>query len=923
MNYNMRYKLFLFRFCTLFFFLLATSCGNQRYLKSHSESAEKPHKRVFDEYMVAKNKINFEKQKYTIEEDSETLWYELASIIRQNPDVSIAKGFRQWVYHLNDSVSVPYKYNRKQVAIVPDTIHRKTNGFSRWLHTKVGTAPIILDTALTKKTAESMQHYLIQKAYFNAKVTYNIQKVKHKAFVTYNVKTGMPLLVDSVQWFSKDSMLHDIANDIKSLTVLKEGTPLSLNSLTEEKRRLTLAIRNRGYYDFNWNYIVAVADTVNATKITAQKPKLFSSEMEQGEPRAKVYVEIMPYSDTTILHPQYKICNVYITPNEVILKAHQKRVIKKDSFFVVERVLKERKKIVLLKSNDLLLSEDSIVREKEFKNGTKWRWVQREVSRVKKLTLDNRSDLLPEDKIVHIILEKILKSKNGGELSLAEKRKSYFIRERVISDAVTVKAGDWYSYNASQESVRKINNLGVFRFPRVEYELTEGADGYCLDCLVKMQPGKKQEVGYDFEVNNNYATVSSIGIAMNVSYRNKNIFKGAEVFEVSAQGGIDFRVTGQDSTTKGDFFKQAVNLLDISLETSLYFPRFLGLNLFKNMFKMENPRTKVSLGYRFLQQSTDFRISSFYTKMGYEWTRGPQHSFMWNPALLNLTLEPTLDPGFANLLRENNRPLYESLIASYLIPSMDFSYTFSTPENKTKGGAWFFKSYFEIAGNLVYLLDLAIDPSQKLQFFGVDYSQYFRTDFDIRYSYKISKRHSVVSRLMLGIIIPYGNSLETDVPFTKRFNLGGPSSMRAWNLRYLGPGNQPSVAGAEFQVGDIRMEFNSEYRFMFNSWIGGALFVDIGNIWLLRAPTTETNVPNQNPKTGVFTEKFYEQLAIGAGIGLRIDVSFFIFRLDFALQFRDPQGYRLKEDGTIQYWNFDPFVLENRHKFIIAIGYPF
>src|SRR5690606_7334617 len=113
MNYNMIYKIYFSRFAAFFFFLLATSCGNQRYLKSHSESAEKPHKRVFDEYMVAKNKINFEKQSYKIEEDSETLWYELASIIRQNPDVSIAKGFRQWVHHLNDSVSVLYRYDKK------------------------------------------------------------------------------------------------------------------------------------------------------------------------------------------------------------------------------------------------------------------------------------------------------------------------------------------------------------------------------------------------------------------------------------------------------------------------------------------------------------------------------------------------------------------------------------------------------------------------------------------------------------------------------------------------------------------------------------------------------------------------------------------------------------------------------------------
>ena len=90
------------------------------------------------------------------------------------------------------------------------------------------------------------------------------------------------------------------------------------------------------------------------------------------------------------------------------------------------------------------------------------------------------------------------------------------------------------------------------------------------------------------------------------------------------------------------------------------------------MFKMENPRTKLSLGYHFLKQSSDFQISSFYTKIGYEWTKGTEHAFMWNPALINLTLEPILNPRFAESLEKTNLPLFESLKASYLIPSMDF-----------------------------------------------------------------------------------------------------------------------------------------------------------------------------------------------------------------------------------------------------------
>jgi outer membrane protein assembly factor BamA len=899
--------------------LLASSCGNQKFLKSHSASAERPRKRAFDEHMVVKNKLNFMKQSYKIQEDYDNLWYEISTIVQQTPDRSVVKGFRQWVHHLNDTLSLPYRYNKKEKRIGLDTINRKSNGLQKWLHTKVGTKPIILDTLLTKRTAESMQRFLNQKSYFDAKVTYEIKKVKHKAFVTYNIQTGMPLLIDTVFWYSKDSAMREILEDIKGVTLLKPRTPISLNNLADEKKRLTLAIRNRGYYDFNWNYIVVQADTANSKKVRAKKKPLFGGILEQGEPRAKTYLEVLSYSDTSVIHPQYKICNVYITPNEFLLKAHQKRKIKKDSFFIVERTLKNRQQKVLLKGQDIMQPNDVLLKEKVFKSGKKTRLVERSVPRFKKISLRSRIDILPNDRLVHIILRKIVRTKDGKQASLQEQRNTYFIRDKVISDAVSIRAGDFYNYNASQGSVRSINNLAVFRFPRIEYVPSSDGQEYCLDCLVKMQPGKKQEWGADFEVNNSESTVSSIGISTNLFYRNKNIFKGAEIFEVSVQGGVDFRI---DSTATSNSNELFFNLIDVNAEASLYFPRFLGLKFFEKLFKMENSRTRVALGYRYLQQSTNFQISSFYTKMGYEWSRGLQHSFMWNPALINLTLEPNLDNDFAQKLAANNRPLFESLSASYLIPSMDFSYTFSSPETKTRGGAWFFKSYFEVAGNLVYLLDLAANLGPQ-PFFGVDYSQYFRTDFDIRYSFKINKRHSIISRFMLGIIIPYGNSEGLEVPFTKRFALGGPSSMRAWNLRYLGPGDQATVKGAEFQIGDLRIEFNSEYRFMFNSWIGGALFADIGNVWLLNSTSTVSDVPARNPKTGVFTEKFYEQLAIGAGLGLRVDVSFFIFRLDFALQLRDPQGYSLKDDGTVQYWNFDPFVLENRYKFIIAIGYPF
>lgn len=899
---------YLVSFCCLILFF--TSCGNIKYLECES-SEKRPRKREFIEHWVHKNTIKFEKQTYNLGEDTENLSVDLESTILQQPDKSIISGFRKWVYHTTDSMSVKYVFDKKNQQYVADTIYRKQKGIKPWLHETVGSSPTILDTNLVKRTRQSMERLLHQKAYFDAQVDYDIVYKKHKALVTYSVRTGMPLLIDSVQFYSKDTVIDQLLQTIKPTTLLEPRKAISANLVAEEKKRITLAIRNQGYFDFTWKYIIVEADTVNARQTTAGSGGLFTTPEEQGEPRANIYMEVLPYSDTSITHPQYKVSNVYITPNEYILKPHQQRTIRKDSFFIIERIYKERwKKKRLFEATDLLPS-DTVLYTKEHKNFTTYH-IRRKIQRFKKVTLRSLSEMQPNDRWVHTILRKKY-----------TKEKDFFIRDKIVSDALAIESGDYYNYDATQYSIREINKLAVFRFPRIDYVPSDDGNPYHLDCIVKMQPSKKQSLGGELEANFNSANVFSVGGAASVVYRNKNIFKGAETFEISLSGGADFRLTRDTANTSsenGTLLDQA-NLIDVSAETSLYFPRFLGATPIERFLKMENVRSKASLGFRYLKQSTDFSISSFSGKFGYLWSKGANHQFSWNPVLVSVTLRPQLDPTFRELLAANNIALLNSLEQEFLIPSMDFTHTYNPP--KKRGSQWATKTSLEVAGNALYLLDLAIQPNQPLKIFGVNYSQYFRAEVDLQYSYEINRKNKIATRLSLGVIVPWGNSLERNIPFVKRFTLGGPSSMRAWNLRYLGPGTQVAIEGAEFQVGDIKTEFNIEYRRMLNSWIEAALFVDVGNIWTLYDESSQPSFPNQNPRTSVFTTNFYEQLAVGAGLGIRFDFSFFVFRVDFAVQLRDPQGYGIRPDGSIQYWNWDKFVLPQRHRFVFAIGYPF
>ena len=201
------------------------------------------------------------------------------------------------------------------------------------------------------------------------------------------------------------------------------------------------------------------------------------------------------------------------------------------------------------------------------------------------------------------------------------------------------------------------------------------------------------------------------------------------------------------------------------------------------------------------------------------------------------------------------------------------------------------------------------DESDYSTLLNIRYSQFLRTDFDFRYYHYLDRNNSLVFRTMIGIGLPYGNS---DVlPFEKGFYAGGANGLRGWEIRSLGPGGYVDPQGFRYdRIGDILMEFSSEYRFPIYSYLNGALFADAGNIWLL-------NQSADYPKGHFEFDNFLSQMAVDAGFGLRLDLQFFIIRTDAAIPLRKPSrsaGDRWKPLSEIAFrdfiWNF-------------GIGYPF
>ena len=855
----------------LFFF---TGCRLSKYQSGHSDPL-KSKRKIFDEYVLVENKVKLEKQKYKIKEDKDLLIDGLSTTIKQSTSSSLLRPLLTWLAIKSDTLVYRYTFDKSLGEFKKDSLRRRPSKFMKYLGPRFGQPLLILDEEKAASTAETMRRYLVRKSYFNATVKYTVKrnKRKGKAIVKYHVKTGMPLLIDSVQFHSSDTNILKILQATSQASLLQKKTTLSDKVLLGEKRRVLNLLLDRGYYTLSPQFIKIQADTTNAKKFLVKKGLFIKNE--QGEPRVNVYLDIKPPANET-LHESYSLRNVYIIPNELILKPHQKRKIEKDSIFVIQRKVGKNKK------------------------------------RIKTLFFKEQDSIRVDDRHIQTIL-------------LKKYSKDIIIRNSIISAAVLIHKGDLYQKKLKEKTIEQVTKLSVFRFPKIDFIPVIVGDSTYLDCYVRMQLVKKINWGGDFDFNNSSSSTNSIGLMAGGNIQNRNVFKGGEIFSFNVNGGVDVNLDGGNLTggnTGSNIIEKWINLLDINAETGLALPRYLGLFSGREWLKMQDARTKFSLGYRYLQRASDFRISSFYANMGYDWQLKGKHFFVFNPAVLNFTLEPILADSFRSDLQKSNIALLNSLSAKYLIPSANFTYSYNNTRTTSKHN-FSFKGFVEIAGNLLYFIDNIFDQSKSLQVFGVDYAQYTKVDFDLRYAYGFNKRQTIAFRLNTGAIFPYGNTADKEIPFVSQFALGGPSSMRAWNFQHLGPGRTLVDQDAAFQLGDIRGEFNIEFRQKLNSWIGLGFFTDIGNIWLMRTPDIGASILLNQPD-GRISWDFYKELAVGAGLGVRFDLSFVIMRLDFAVQMRAPQGFGApKADGTQAYWNLEPFRLKGRNKWVLGIGYPF
>ena len=488
----------------------------------------------------------------------------------------------------------------------------------------------------------------------------------------------------------------------------------------------------------------------------------------------------------------------------------------------------------------------------------------------------------------------------------------YFIKEAVLSKQIFLRPGEIYSRSNHEFTINKLNELGIFQMVNVYFVMDTSVKGeQLLDCYIALSPSKRLDATGSLEIAN--AQTYILGNSIGAVYRDKNFFKGANLFSLSATGGVEM---GSNDSVGNNFiehlFLQSTNF---SLNSSLLFPKFLSPFKPKWIDKRNLPRTQLLLGVNVLNRIDLFRLTNISSSFAYNWRRTKTQTWDFSPVFANILLRQ-ISPAFQ--LRLDSSEVLRNTYRRTFIQGENISFTFSDQEKKQNKNFNYLRIGLEEAGLImagINSIQRNIGPKQDFIF-----DQYFKFDLDARRYF--NARHSLMAiRFLAGVGSPYGDS--KTLPYIKQYFVGGPFSIRGWRPRTLGPKNIKSGANNIDITGDIKLELSSEYRFdmiqLFSGTLNlnGALFADAGNTWLAKK---SSDFP-----TGHFDiSRLGHDIAVSTGAGLRVIVAgFFTVRLDAAFPVKNPynpvnNGWQIQQvDLSNKTWRSNNVIVH------LAIGMPF
>lgn len=458
-----------------------------------------------------------------------------------------------------------------------------------------------------------------------------------------------------------------------------------------------------------------------------------------------------------------------------------------------------------------------------------------------------------------------------------------------------------YSLQRQTRIQERLSNLGIFRYQEMQYVPRDSMlIGDTLDVVMNMMMDKPWSVTADFNMklksNNQMGPGASLGITRN------NIFRAGESLTLQLSGAYEWQ-TGKNSSSD-------MNSYEYGLSANLMFPRVVFPRIGKREYDFP-ATTTFSLYANQLVHPKYYHMMAFGGSATYEFQPTSKYKHSLTPLKLTYNITSHETEEFWELFAQNPG-LYASLDDQF-IPQMEYSLTFDDSKVRGIKNTKWWQVTFASAGNItaaLYKIAGRDWKEREKKFLGSPFAQFLKLNAEFRYHYVINDDMVLAMRATSGAIWAYGNSRYA--PFTELFYIGGANSVRAWPARRIGPGaNSPDKDNRFFfmHVGDMRLEANMEFRFRLFGDLHGALFLDAGNVWNLR------NHENQEAEQFRF-KNLFRQLALGTGLGLRYDLDFLVFRLDWGLGLHAPY-----ETGKSGYFNMPKW--NDAMALHFAIGYPF
>ena len=459
-----------------------------------------------------------------------------------------------------------------------------------------------------------------------------------------------------------------------------------------------------------------------------------------------------------------------------------------------------------------------------------------------------------------------------------------------------------YSFYRQTRVQERLANVGIFRYAEMQYVPRDTAfvsDTLDLNIIAAFDKPYDAEFDFDVTMKSNNQT----GPGATFTLTKNNVFGGGESWNVKLNGSYEWQ-TGKGSSS-------LMNSYELGLSTSLVFPRVVFPRMGDREYDFP-ATTTFRLYADQMNRAKYYRLLAFGGNVTYDFQPKltGKHSFTPFRLTFNVLRHPT--EAFKEL-QEQNPALYVSLRDQF-IPAMEYTYTYDNAAVRGKRNPVWWQTTVASAGNVtsaIYGIFGQNFNKEGKKLFGVPFAQFLKLNSEFRYHYRIDKNQLIASRIAGGVIWSYGNA--TTAPYTEQFYIGGANSVRAFSARSIGPGGYPPEKERKYtyinHVGDIRMEANVEYRFRMIADLHGAVFLDAGNVWLMRKDESRPN--------GEFTLKnFPKQIALGTGVGLRYDMDFLVFRLDLGIGLHNPY-----DTGKSGYYNIPKF--KDGMALHFAIGYPF